>query len=336
MCRNCFEQSINIKRDKYNLRGMAMVTRQLIQNKSDNIKQLLDDSISYAKEALNLDIKDKMSWYILGNCYNAKFFSPFGQPNILKQALSAYNLALKDSENESEVSTFQVDLYVNKSMVCMYEEDWQSVLTCLSKALELDPHMSDVTENLRGILEYLTNLTNLVSTKGKLKPKKFQTLIGSIKKSDEIYHWGNETTSNLSNSYLNDLKSGLNDQKFIIGKVICGMPMKSIENFDILSFTCCIADRNGDCCVLSIFNLAKGQGLAVNDTVLIPEPWFESYDINYDPNDTLITQFNLNNHYNFKFPSIRIENPAVLTVNGKKWSKDKISSMYFVPKVIDD
>lgn len=80
--------------------------------KYDTIKNSMDESIKYAKESLQLDVKDGMSWYILANCYVAKFFSPFVQQNsvLLKQAISAYNLALKDES----VASFQSDLYFNK------------------------------------------------------------------------------------------------------------------------------------------------------------------------------------------------------------------------------
>lgn len=40
--------------------------------------------------------------------------------------------------------------------------------------------------------------------------------------------------------------------------------------------------------------------------------------------------------FKFKFNSIRVENPTVLVVNGKKWTKEKVSSAFFVPKVISD
>lgn len=114
MCRICFEQSLGVARNKKSLRGMSMVIRQLIDVpqqgegkqqaqtqssvKYDHVKNSLEESIRYAKESLQLDLKDGMSWYILANCYVSKFFSPFGQQNsiLLKQAISAYNQALKD------------------------------------------------------------------------------------------------------------------------------------------------------------------------------------------------------------------------------------------------
>lgn len=149
---------------------------------SETIRNLLEESIKYAKESLQLDAKDGMSWYILANCYVAKFFSPFGQQNssILKQAISAYNLALKDEL----VASLQSDLYFNKSMISMYEENWPDTLYCLCRALNLDPHWTDVKENLKGTLNYLLQINELVAKKGKLKAKKFQTLVESLKPSD--------------------------------------------------------------------------------------------------------------------------------------------------------
>lgn len=135
MCRICFEQSLSIARNKQGLRGMSMVTRQLIDvpeggkqqaqqvasvSKYDHIRNSLEDSIKYAKESLQLDVKDGMSWYILANCYVSKFFSPFGQqnPTLLKQAVSAYNLALKDKQ-----VTFAFVTYLNKSCKINYNFD---------------------------------------------------------------------------------------------------------------------------------------------------------------------------------------------------------------------
>jgi tetratricopeptide (TPR) repeat protein len=91
MCKNCFEHSLTISKNKRSLRGLSMVKRQLVNvpinkeqlqssvrsqdlSKHDYIRNLLDESVAYAKEAVQLDAKDGMSWYILANCYVAKFF----------------------------------------------------------------------------------------------------------------------------------------------------------------------------------------------------------------------------------------------------------------------
>lgn len=81
----------------------------------------------------------------------------------------------------------------------------------------------------------------------------------------------------------------------------------------------------------------------------IPEPWLENIDFKFDLNDYLKNcksienindlkslDLNQNSSFEFNFKSIRVENPTVLVVNGKKWTKEKVSSAFFVPKVISD
>ena len=106
----------------------------------------------------------------------------------------------------------------------------------------------------------------------------------------------------------------------------------------MVCFTCCIADANGDCAALTVYNLASGEGLIIGQSVAIPEPWFEPVDVQFQLPDSFKSHLDIasNGQLAVKFNSIRVENPAVLVVNGKKWTKDKISSAFFVPKVIAD
>ena len=64
------------------------------------------------------------------------------------------------------MASLQSDLYFNKSMISMYEENWADVLFCLSKGLVLDPHWAEVKENLKGTLDYLTQLSEMIEQKG--------------------------------------------------------------------------------------------------------------------------------------------------------------------------
>jgi len=368
MCKNCFEHSLNTAKNKRSLRGLSMVMRQLINvplskeqlqqqdqqppkehepmNKNEQVKHLLEESIRLAKESLQLDVKDGMSWYILANCFVAMFFSPFSQrnENILKQAISSYNMALKDEM----VASCQSDLYFNKSMLSLYEENWQDVLVCLCKTLSLDPFWSEVRENLLGTLDYLNQLAEMTTKKGKLKAKRFQSLIQSINKNDlgpykdGFYMTSNQHKSELTECLLTDLKKGLNVGKVLCGKVICGSPSKNSDNFNIVCFTCCIADGSGECAVLTIYNLTSGHGLIIGNSVAIPEPWIEDIDFTFKPKELISNESVLANlaldkdEYIFKFKSIRVENPTVLVVNEKKWTKEKLASAFFVPKAISD
>jgi hypothetical protein len=144
----------------------------------------------------------------------------------------------------------------------MYEENWSDTLHCLSKALTLDPHWSEVKENLKGTLNYLLQLNEMVIQKGKLKQKKFQMLIDSINKSDlgpyldgYLVNATNSTDEKkkveLVYSTFKNLEKGLNKNKVILGKVICGGPTKA-DSLNIVCFNCCISDSNGDIMVLSV------------------------------------------------------------------------------------
>ena len=150
----------------------------------------------------------------------------------------------------------------------MYEENWPDALHCLVKALELDPHWSEVKENLKGTLNYLFQLNEMVIQKGKLKQKKFQSLIESIKNSDlGPYIDGflvnsstaNEETKKVELVYSNfkDLEKGFNKNKVVLGKVICGAPTRGADSLNIVCFNCCIADSNGDISVLSVIYFRK-------------------------------------------------------------------------------
>lgn len=92
---------------------------------------------------------------------------------------------------------------------------------------------------------------------------------------------------------------------------------------------------------MTIYNLAGGNGVIIGNSVVIPEPWLEEIEFNIDLKEFLKSDLtNLadinQTSYEFNFKSIRVENPTVLVVNGKKWTREKVSSAFFVPKVISD
>lgn len=282
-----------------------------------------------------------MSWYILANCYVSKFFSPLGlqSPALLKRANSAYSQALKDKQ----VASLQSDLYFNKSMVSMYEEKWLDTLNCLAEALRLDPHWTEAADNLAGTLEYLTQLNEMCALKGKLKDKKFQAMVDSIGKAADLGPYAEyvrraptpaESAADscrpdeLYEADLSQLHSGLNKNRILVAKVICGLPTKSASN--LVCFTAVLSDAKGNCAALTIYNLAAGAGVIIGNSVCIPEPWLETQCLEFEHKGEP------NKKHQFNFKSVRVENPLVLVVNGKKWTKDKVSSAFFVPKVMDD
>ncbi len=75
--------------------------------RKENVKK----SIEYAKSAVNVDIKDPESWYILGNAYMSNFFVNMKYMSELQNALKAYNQA------ETKFSKCHPDLHYNRANV---------------------------------------------------------------------------------------------------------------------------------------------------------------------------------------------------------------------------
>ena len=79
-----------------------------------------------------------------------------------------------------------------------------------------------------------------------------------------------------------------------------------------LAHTYCVMDTDKECIAIVIFNLSLNRGLKLGDNLLINDPFLTLFDIHYENN-------------NYKFQSVRIDNPLLLMVNGKCLTKDHIA-----------
>merc|ERR1711944_123895 len=114
------------------------------ENQEDKLRNI-EAGLTRAREAVQLDTKDGISWSILGNAYLAHFFSVSQNPMTLK-----------------------------------YEEDYSNALQCFRRAQELDPTW-DAPKNLEKILsKFLTDVKHLLDLKGKLKTKRYNAMVQSI------------------------------------------------------------------------------------------------------------------------------------------------------------
>ena len=55
----------------------------------------IEEGVRFAKEAVQLDPNDGLSWSILGNAHLAHFFKIEQNPKTMKLCLSSYNQAVK-------------------------------------------------------------------------------------------------------------------------------------------------------------------------------------------------------------------------------------------------
>lgn len=67
-----------------------MLSRQQTCTKKDDRVKNVEEGVSLAKEAVQLDPQDGLSWAVLGNAHLSSFFVISQNPKTLKQCMSAY------------------------------------------------------------------------------------------------------------------------------------------------------------------------------------------------------------------------------------------------------
>ncbi|XP_076109796.1 tetratricopeptide repeat protein 5-like [Mytilus galloprovincialis] len=303
--KNCFVGALGHVKNKVSLRNLSMVLKQLSGSPSDKLK-MIEESVEKAKDAVQLDIHDGTSWLVLGNAYLSLFFAAGQNPKSLKQSMSAYLQAEKDS-----VAKNNPDLHFNRSVAFKYEEDYQAAVEGFSMASKLDPTWTEPGEHEKNLMSYLTNLRDLTEQKGKIKDKKIKALVQTIKDVDLGPYAGGKYTGpsgktiNLVQCKFCDLKPQLNAEKVILGKVVC-----TVQSYEPVPFSFCMVDDDEQCLPVNVYNLSQGSGVKIGDSVSIPEPYLQTIKVSHKD-------------VNLNFNSIRVNSPLVLVVNGKKLGIEK-------------
>ncbi|EFA01806.1 tetratricopeptide repeat protein 5 [Tribolium castaneum] len=302
---NCFEGALKERKNKVSLRNLSMLARQETSSSRENLINNIEKGLNYAKEAVQLDPQDGLSWAVLGNAHLSSFFGIQQNPKTLKQCLSAYSQAEKDI-----VAKSTPDLHYNKGITLKYEEEFELALESFNKAALYDPTWDQPKIKEKQLVRYLNEITDLVTTSGKMKAKRLQQILQSIDSKQLGPYAGGSYTSSANQTVkldeipLGGLKPGLNEEKVVLGKVVC-----SVQNEDSVPFTFCLVDKLGTCVVVTVFNLADGKGVIIGNSVAIPEPYVTDVDFTYKDNE-------------YKFRLIRVETPLVMVVNGKKVNRD--------------
>uniref|UniRef100_X1Z148 Tetratricopeptide repeat protein 5 OB fold domain-containing protein n=1 Tax=Capitella teleta TaxID=283909 RepID=X1Z148_CAPTE len=303
--KNCFQGALNHSNDKVALRNLSMVLRQIKGGTQEERVTRIEESVDKAKEAVKLDIKDGASWLILGNAYFSLFFVKGQNPSILKQSLSAYTQAERDS-----VIKCNPDLYFNRASLYKSLQDYELALNGYQRATLLDPSWNEPAASLKGLLDYLTQMRDLTASKGKLKSKKLRSLLSSLSSADLGPYAGGSykgvggANVNLSAASISQLSVGQNPEKVLCGKVIC-----SIQSDHSAAFSFCLVDENQFCISVCVFNYSPNWGVKIGDSVAIPEPLIKNINISFQDQT-------------FDFLCVRVESPIVMVVNGKKQSNE--------------
>uniref|UniRef100_G3MP62 Tetratricopeptide repeat protein 5 OB fold domain-containing protein n=1 Tax=Amblyomma maculatum TaxID=34609 RepID=G3MP62_AMBMU len=282
--RNCFEGVLKVTKDKVSLRNMSMVLRQVGETEEERLQNIIE-SVKKAKEALELDIVDGKSWSVLGNAYMTVYFSSAQNIKSLRLALAAYSKALEDPRMQC-----CSDLFQNWAVALQYEEDYQCALEQLDRACCLEPYWTQPREKAQNLIAHLQRVANAISNKGNLKPRRVKALISGFKA---------QPMANLAPAKLRDLSPGRNSNHVLSVKVAC-----SVVSQERFPFTICVLDEDAACFAVNVYNMADGRGFITGDSVSIPRPNLRHIKVNHQGCE-------------LSFPSIRVDSPLDLFVNGK-------------------
>ncbi|XP_032400149.1 tetratricopeptide repeat protein 5 [Etheostoma spectabile] len=301
--KNCFTGALQQSKNKVSLRNLSMVLRQLPPADSNvhHGKQVME-SVDMARQAVQLDVTDGTSWYILGNAYVSLFFTCGQNPQLSQQALTAY----AQSEKVDRAASCYPELHFNRATLFQYEEMYGSALAGYSRAAALDPGWEEPPEREKQLLEYLGKVTELIQNKGKVKARRLRTMLSNLNTSalgpcsSPQFRSPTGRVGSMEPRTLSSLTHGHNAGVATLGKVVF-----SLASEGRMAFTFGMVDSEESCIVVMVYNTADSWGVLIGDTVVIPEPQVKRHSITHK--DKV-----------FDFRSIRVDSPLLLIVNGKK------------------
>lgn len=300
--KNCFTGALQQSKNKVSLRNLSMVLRQLpVVDKAAPGKQVLE-SVELARQAVQLDVADGTSWFILGNAYVFLFFTCGQNPQLSQQALSAYS----QSEKVDRSASCCPDLHFNRSTLFQYEEMYGSALEGYSRAAALNPGWDEPIEKEKQLLDYLRKVTDLMENKGKVKARRLRTMLSNLNTSalgpcsSPQFRSPSGRVGSVEPRTLSSLTHGVNVGVAALGKVVFSMASEGR-----MAFTFGMVDSEETCIVVMVYNTADSWGVLIGDTVVIPEPQVKRHSITHKDES-------------FDFRSIRVDSPLLLIVNGRK------------------
>ncbi|KAM4611801.1 tetratricopeptide repeat protein 5 isoform 2-T2 [Polymixia lowei] len=266
---NCFTGALQQSKNKVSLRNLSMVLRQLPAGDSVEQGKRVLESVDMARQAVQLDVADGTSWYILGNGYVSLFFNCGQNPQMSQQALSAYAQAEKVDRHASSYP----ELHFNRANMFQYEEMFGSALGGYSRAAALDPGWEEPTNREKQLLEYLGKVTELIENKGKVKARRLRTMLSNLSTSalgpcaSPQFRSPAGRVGSLEPRTLSSLAHGVNAGVAALGKVVFSLAPEGR-----MTFTFGMVDSEETCVVVMVYNTADSWGVLIGDTVVIPEP----------------------------------------------------------------
>eukprot|EP01041_Mallomonas_annulata_P010405 gene10405-21698_t len=243
---NCFQESLNQTLNKEALWELSVLMRQL-RIKGQDASVSVEESIKLAKKAIELDVNDHKSWYILGNAWCTRFFSTSYKKIDLNKALNCYK------RSETLGGTGNPDLYVNSANVMRYLQEYTEAIQAFKKAQELDPTLKETAPAIEEISAFLNKVNDLIYNNAKIRKSRLDQLQTTLKSS--ILSAGCVHVSTLS--------PGENRDVTIIGKPLLPVSRGSMPP---KSFLC--IDLNSQFFLISIYDIGEDASQFTTDDIL--------------------------------------------------------------------
>jgi len=289
--KSCFKGALDVAANKDSMQHLSMLLRSLPGSdleKANNINESLD----LAKQATKFEVADGHSWFVLGNAYLALFFSQMESTDHIKKAMVAY----KQAETDKNEATNNPDLHHNSATVHEYQEDYDRAVEGFQLSSVLDPDWPTPKAAVEKIRSRCAEICDLIENKGRLKPKRLAGIVAVLAEQAK-------QTDSAATVFIDDLKEGVNDLKatrITITKVFpVGQPQAYLG-----------VDGNGKWTAITVYNMVP-DAIQMEDTIIIPEPFFRNVTVKHCGD--------------FAFPSIRVDNPVTLFVNGAALGEDKLA-----------
>lgn len=286
-----FKQALEIdERDKTALRNLSMITRAKNADSNEERVSRAEESMKYAKMAIDLNIKDSESWYIFGNSYFHYAFLNKLQYENLQKAVNCYNLSEK-----YETKYKNPDLYYNRATVHLYLENYSLAYNDLKVADNIDANLK-AGELADNIMSNLIHISRQIKTQCNLKTKKLTQIINLI-----------PTNLNSQSGY--ELTEARPDIEWDKSKryIVSSKVIQIAEKVTDIPISLICVDHKGNFFVLSIYNLSKefkDQISEGNSHIVLLDPKIVSFSLSFNGKD-------------YDYPKISMTDLSKVLLNGK-------------------
>ncbi|CAI2364798.1 unnamed protein product [Moneuplotes crassus] len=307
-----YNKALEIKGDDRKCLGYLSIALRAAPTKDDAQKQEnLEKGITLAKEAINQDIMDGYSWYLLGNSYMSAFFT-LEKYEYLDNSLKAYTQSEKTQKYPNP------DLYFNRASICTYFERYSEAIRDYMTAHSIDPGLNGQSKAEK-IVEFVIGTTRMIEQKKKSKNKKTSDLVKELPKAlGEVKFLSTRETEETFKYKLlpqPDFEAGENRGVIFSAKVIC-----QIHKDPPVPACFLVIDSSHTYSVVSLYSIHKGikDKIKYGDEILIRDPVLMFISIEYQ--SRLLT-----------YPSIRVIHISDILVN-----QETLSDVYGKAEAISE